>query len=229
MIEYHEVSKRYGRRDVLDKLSFKSEPGEITGLLGRNGAGKTTALRLLVGLEKPSSGFARIDGKQFSELHPGEVGVGLSPAFTPTRTVLQQLCVSALALGASKSAINKALELTELENVAHKRCYSLSLGMKQRLLLACATVAGPKTLILDEPVNGLDPDGITWLHGYLRSLAHSGSTVLVSSHYLNDLQTYANKIVIIQRKTLWSGDWPNPDEPSLPDLFAKTTADLEIH
>lgn len=229
MIEFHEVSKRYGRRDVLDKLSFKAEPGEITGLLGRNGAGKTTALRLLVGLEKPSSGFARIDGKQFSELHPGEVGVGLSPAFTPTRTVLQQLCVSALALGASKSAINKALELTELENVAHKRCYSLSLGMKQRLLLACATVAGPKTLILDEPVNGLDPDGITWLHGYLRSLAHSGSTVLVSSHYLNDLQTYANKIVIIQRKTLWSGHWPNPEEPSLPDLFAKTTADLEIH
>lgn len=229
MIEFHEVSKRYGRRDVLDKLSFKAEPGEITGLLGRNGAGKTTALRLLVGLEKPSSGFARIDGKQFSELHPGDVGVGLSPAFTPTRTVLQQLCVSALALGASKLAINKALELTELENVAHKRCYSLSLGMKQRLLLACATVAGPKTLILDEPVNGLDPDGITWLHGYLRSLAHSGSTVLVSSHYLNDLQTYADKIVIIQRKTLWSGEWPNPDEPSLPDLFAKTTADLEIH
>ncbi len=229
MIEFYEVSKRYGRRDVLDKLSFKAEPGEITGLLGRNGAGKTTALRLLVGLEKPSSGFARIDGKQFSELHPGEVGVGLSPAFTPTRTVLQQLCVSALALGASKSAVKNALELTELENVAHKRCYSLSLGMKQRLLLACATVAGPKTLILDEPVNGLDPDGISWLHGYLRSLAHSGSTVLVSSHYLNDLQTYANKIVIIQRKTLWSGEWPNPDEPSLPDLFAKTTADLEIH
>lgn len=229
MIEYHEVSKRYGRRNVLDKLSFKAEPGEITGLLGRNGAGKTTALRLLVGLEKPSSGFARIDGKQFSELHPGDVGVGLSPAFTPTRTVLQQLCVSALALGASKSAVKNALELTELENVAHKRCYSLSLGMKQRLLLACATVAGPKTLILDEPVNGLDPDGISWLHGYLRSLAHSGSTVLVSSHYLNDLQTYANKIVIIQRKTLWSGKWPNPDEPSLPDLFDKTTADLEIH
>lgn len=229
MIEFQDVSKRYGRRTVLDELSFTAAPGEITGLLGRNGAGKTTALRLLVGLEKPSHGFARINGKSFSQLDPGEVGVGLTPAFSPTRTVLQQLCVSALALGASKSAVIAALESTELENVAHKRCYSLSLGMKQRLLLACATVARPNTLILDEPVNGLDPDGISWLHGYLGSLAQSGATVLVSSHYLNDLQTYANKIVIIQSKTLWSGEWPNPDEPSLPDLFAKTTAKLEIH
>ena len=228
MIEFNEVSKNYAGRKVLDKLSFTAKPGEITGLLGRNGAGKTTALRLLVGLEKPTHGFARIDGKEFSQLRPGYAGVGLNPAFSPTRTVIQQLSVSALALGASKSQVRVALEVAELENVAHKRCFSLSLGMKQRLLLACATVANPKVLILDEPVNGLDPDGISWLHGYLKQIAVSGSTVLVSSHFLNDLQTYADEIVIIQRSTLWSGPWPNETEKSLPDLFARITRDMEI-
>lgn len=228
MIEFDEVSKRFGNRDVLDGLSFSASPGEITGLLGRNGAGKTTALRLLVGLENPTHGSARISGKPFSSLEPGLVGVGLNPAFSPTRTVIQQLSVSALALGAPKSAVQSTLEITELENVATRRCFSLSLGMKQRLLLACATVANPSVLILDEPVNGLDPDGISWLHGYLKSFAKSGSTVLVSSHYLNDLQTYADKIVIIQRKTLWSGVWPNDAEPSLPELFRRITVDSEI-
>jgi ABC-2 type transport system ATP-binding protein len=228
MIEFDEVSKRYAGRDVLDKLSFTAASGEITGLLGRNGAGKTTALRILVGLENPTHGSARIQGETFAQLQPGLAGAGLSPAFSPTRTVLQQLAVSALALGASKSQVQSTLEITELENVAHKRCFTLSLGMKQRLLLACATVANPRVLILDEPVNGLDPDGISWLHGYLKGFAKSGSTVLVSSHYLNDLQTYADQIVIIQGKTLWSGPWPNESEHSLPDLFARTTANLEI-
>jgi ABC-2 type transport system ATP-binding protein len=229
MIEFEEVTKRYFGRAVLENLSFSAEPGEITGLLGRNGAGKTTALRILVGLEKATSGRAKINGQDFSSLNPRVIGVGLSPNFSPTRTVMQQLSVSALALGASRDAVKKTLEVTELENVAHKRCFSLSLGMKQRLLLACATVAKPAVLILDEPVNGLDPDGIAWLHSYLRDFALSGATVLVSSHYLNDLQTYANKIVIIQSKTLWSGEWPNESEPSLPELFARTTAGLEIH
>ena len=228
MIEFDEVSKKFGNRYVLDKLTFSAAPGEITGLLGRNGAGKTTALRILVGLENPSHGSVRINGSPFASLKPGTVGVGLSPAFSPTRTVIQQLAVSALALGASKSDVRTTLAIAELENVANKRCFSLSLGMKQRLLLACATVANPRVLILDEPVNGLDPDGITWLHGYLKSFANSGSTVLVSSHYLNDLQTYADKIVIIQGKTLWSGAWPNESERSLPKLFSRITADSEI-
>ncbi|MFM6965987.1 MAG: ATP-binding cassette domain-containing protein [Rhodoluna sp.] len=228
MIEFNEVSKRFGSRHVLDKLSFSAPPGKITGLLGRNGAGKTTALRILVGLDSPSHGFASIGGQSFSKLKPGLVGVGLSPAFPPTRTVIQQISVSALALGATKSDVQATLAETQLENVANKRCFSLSLGMKQRLLLACATVAKPNVLILDEPVNGLDPDGISWLHGYLKSFANSGSTVLVSSHYLNDLQTYADQIVIIQGKTLWAGVWPNESEPSLSDLFARTTANLEI-
>ena len=228
MIEFEQVTKRYFGRDVLENLSFSANPGEITGLLGRNGAGKTTALRILVGLERANSGAAKINGTSFSQLRPGVVGVGLSPAFSPTRTVMQQLSVSALALGASRDAVKKTLEVTELDNVAHKRCMSLSLGMKQRLLLACATVADPEVLILDEPVNGLDPDGIAWLHRYLKDFATSGATVLVSSHYLNDLQTYANKIVIIQGRTLWSGHWPNETEPSLPELYARTTSGLDI-
>jgi ABC-2 type transport system ATP-binding protein len=228
MIKFDQVSKRFAGQNVLDKLNFTALEGEITGLLGRNGAGKTTALRILVGLERADAGSATIGGAPFNHLHPGHVGVGLSPNFPPTRTVIQQLSVSALALGASRTDALATLELTELENVAHKRCYSLSLGMKQRLLLACATVSNPRVLILDEPVNGLDPDGIAWLHRYLRDFAQSGAAVLVSSHFLNDLQTYADRIVIMQARTLWAGDWPNKAEPSLPDLFARTTANVEI-
>lgn len=227
-IVFSDVSKSYGSKPALESLSFTCEPGKITGLLGRNGAGKTTALRIAVGLERPTSGSVTIDDLPYDRLTLGHVGVALSPNFSPIRTVTQQLSLSALAAGASKENVLDTLAETELTEVAHKRCMNLSLGMKQRLMLACATVACPKFLILDEPVNGLDPDGIAWLHAYLREQAHRGVAVLVSSHFLHDLQTYVDKVVIIQRSVLWSGPWPNPSEPSLEDLFRRTTRDIGI-
>ncbi len=227
-ITFDNISKSYASKPALEALSFSCEPGEITGLLGRNGAGKTTALRIAVGLENPTSGSVTIDGLPFDRLPLGYVGVALSPNFPPIRTVVQQLALSALAVGASKQAVLDTLNETQLTEVAHKRCMNLSLGMKQRLVLACASVASPKVLILDEPVNGLDPDGIAWLHDFLRLQSKRGVAVLVSSHFLNDLQTYVDKVVIIQRSVLWSGKWPNSDEPSLEELFKRTTKDIGI-
>ena len=227
-ITFDNISKSYGSKPALESLSFSCEPGEITGLLGRNGAGKTTALRIAVGLEKPTSGSVTIDGLPFDRLPLGYVGVALSPNFPPIRTVMQQLALSALAAGASKEAVLDTLNETQLTDVAHKRCMNLSLGMKQRLVLACASVASPKVLILDEPVNGLDPDGIAWLHDFLRLQSKRGVAVLVSSHFLNDLQTYVDKVVIIQRSVLWAGKWPNPVEPSLEELFKRTTKGIGI-
>lgn len=227
-ITFDNISKSYGSKPALESLSFSCEPGEITGLLGRNGAGKTTALRIAVGLENPTSGSVTIDGLPFNRLPLGYVGVALSPNFPPIRTVVQQLALSALAAGASQEAVLDTLNETQLTEVAHKRCMNLSLGMKQRLVLACASVASPKVLILDEPVNGLDPDGIAWLHDFLRLQSKRGVAVLVSSHFLNDLQTYVDKVVIIQRSVLWSGKWPNPEEPSLEELFKRTTKDIGI-
>jgi ABC-2 type transport system ATP-binding protein len=227
-IEFKEVAKRYGNRNALEGLSFTAESGQITGLLGRNGAGKTTALRILVGLERADSGLATISGLDFGQLPLGYVGVALSPNFPPTRTVMQQVALCGMAGSATHEAIEQTLVETELSEVSHKRCMRLSLGMKQRLLLACATVATPRVLILDEPVNGLDPDGIAWLHGFLKRQARSGVAVLVSSHYLNDLQTYADKIVIIQRSALWVGAWPNSLETSLETLFQRITQGIRV-
>ena len=227
-IVFSQVSKRFGKNWALEDLSFTAEGGKITGLLGRNGAGKTSALRVLVGLETPTHGTATIGGKAFADLPVGTVGVALNPNFPPLRTVVQQVSLSALAGGATKADIERTLATTELTDVAHKRCMSLSLGMKQRLLLACATVISPKVLVLDEPVNGLDPDGIVWLHKFLKAQANQGISVLVSSHFLNDLQTYVDKVVIIQRTSLWESEWPRKDGESLEELFSKITSGIGI-
>lgn len=222
------LSVKFGSRYAIENLDITANAGEITGLLGRNGAGKTTALRVLVGLEHASSGQALIAGKRFDELPLGTVGVALSAHFPPTRTVLQQIALAAFVTGMPKAAVEQALTETELGDVAYKRAMKLSLGMKQRLMLACATIANPKVLILDEPVNGLDPDGIAWLHKFMRTRADQGAAVLVSTHFLRDLETYADKVVIMQRKSLWSGAWPNAHEPSLEALFNRVTEGIEI-
>ena len=227
-IVFNAVSKKFGQKWAIENLSFTAESGEITGLLGRNGAGKTSALRVLVGLEPATAGNATIGGNRFEDLPVGTVGVALSPFFPPLRTVIQQLSLSAMAGGASAADVERTLIETELTEVAHKRCFNLSLGMKQRLLLACATVFSPKVLVLDEPVNGLDPDGIVWLHNFLKAQANQGVSVLVSSHFLHDLQTYVDKVVIIQRTTLWESDWPDESGESLEALFSRVTTGIGV-
>lgn len=227
-ITFTEVSKRFGKKLVLDQLTFQAKPGEITGLLGRNGAGKTTALRVLVGLIQPNSGNALINNSRFSSHVPGTIGVSVNAAFPPSRKVADQLRVTGLAYDVAGSRIHEVLETMQLQNILKTRCGRLSMGMKQRLSIACAILKDPHTLILDEPVNGLDPDGIRWLHNFLRQEADKGKTVLVSSHYLHDMEQYVDHVVIIQREILWEGLWPNASEESLEEVFRQVTKEIEI-
>jgi ABC-2 type transport system ATP-binding protein len=227
-IEFKGIKKKFGKKVVLDHLTFDAKPGEITGLLGRNGAGKTTALRILSQLENPNEGTATINGLPYSKHAPGNIGVSINLAFPPSRSVKAQLQIAALSTGASSIQINNVAALTEIDKLSSLKCSELSLGMRQRLSLACALIGDPHTLILDEPVNGLDPDGIRWLHSFLQGEADRGRTVLVSSHYLHDMEKYVKKVVIIQREILWEGDWPGENVNSLAEIFDEVTNGIAI-
>ena len=228
-VEYKWMSKKFGSKQVLEDLTFTARPGEITGLLGRNGAGKTTALRILAQLEYPNSGTATINGFPFSHHPVGSVGLSINLAFPPSRSVRAQLQIAALASGVGSKEISDVAALTEISNLFNLKCGELSLGMRQRLSLACALIANPHTLVFDEPVNGLDPDGIRWLHAFLRSEADAGKTVLVSSHYLHDMERYVDEVVIIQSKILWKGSWPAPNRGSLSEIFDEVTHGTSIN
>ena len=227
-IEFKRVEKKFGAKRALEDLTFTARPGEITGLLGRNGAGKTTALRILAQLEYPNQGSATINGLPFSRHPVGSIGLSINLAFPPSRSVKAQLQIAALATNVGSEEIMAAAALTEISHLSSLKCGELSLGMRQRLSLACALIANPHTLIFDEPVNGLDPDGIRWLHSFLRSEADSGKTVLVSSHYLHDMERYVNEVVIIQSKMLWRGSWPQESHSSLSGIFDEVTDGIAI-
>ena len=227
-IEISGLNKSFGKKLVVEDLSFEAVTGEITGLLGRNGAGKSTTLRILSGLLEADSGTAMIDGKRFAEHTAGSVGVLLSSSYPPGRKAIDQLLITALAYGISRERVEEVLSLLELENVAKTRIGKLSQGMKQRLGIACAILGNPHTLIFDEPVNGLDPDGIYWLHNYLRSMADQGKTILISSHYLNDMERYVDRVLIIQRKLLLNESWDESKVGTLVDVFNRVTQGLTI-
>lgn len=227
-IEFKRIAKKFGSKKVLEDLTFTARPGEITGLLGRNGADKTTALRILAELEYPSQGTATINGLSFSRHPIGSVGLSINLAFPPSRSVKAQLQIAALATDVGSGQIMNAATLTEITNLLGLKCGELSMGMKQRLSLACALIADPHTLIFDEPINGLDPNGIRWLHLFLRSEADAGKTVLVSSHYLHDMEKYVDEVVIIQSKMLWRGSWPQVDRGSLSEVFDEVTYGTSI-
>jgi ABC-2 type transport system ATP-binding protein len=227
-VEFKGIAKKFGKKKVLEDLTFTARSGEITGLLGRNGAGKTTALRILAQLEYPNSGTATINGLPFSHHPIGAIGLSINLAFPPSRSVKAQLQIAALAAGVGREEIVAAASLTEISNLFTLKCGELSLGMRQRLSLACALIADPHTLVFDEPVNGLDPDGIRWLHAFLRSEADAGKTVLVSSHYLHDMERYVDEVVIIQSKILWRGSWPQSDNRSLSEIFDDVTHGTSI-
>src|SRR3954447_172345 len=194
------VTKRYGPTVAVDDLSFEIQPGAVTGFLGPNGAGKTTTLRMLLGLATASSGIATIFGRQYAELDDplGTVGAVLETAtFHPWRTARQHLRIVAAAAGIDEARIAEVLRLVDLAGAADRRVGGFSLGMRQRLGLAGALLGRPRLLVLDEPANGLDPEGIRWLRTLLRDYVGGGNSVLISSHLLSEVAHTVDDVVII--------------------------------
>jgi ABC-2 type transport system ATP-binding protein len=200
-IEIAGLSKHFGPVTAVENLSFTVEPGKVTGFLGPNGAGKTTTLRVLLGLERPSAGTATFGGTAYRDLpRPLEtVGAALDADFHPGRTARNHLKVYATAAGLQKSRVGHVLEQVGIAEFADRRVAGFSLGMRQRLALAYTLLGDPGVLVLDEPINGLDPEGIKWIRGFLRTLAAEGRTVLVSSHLLSEVQQSVDEVVIISR------------------------------
>jgi ABC-2 type transport system ATP-binding protein len=205
VLEFTGVTKRFGAVTAIDGFSARVEPGVVTGFLGPNGAGKTTSLRILLGLIAPTTGTATIGGKRYAQLsHPLQtVGAALeASSFHPGRTAANHLKVYAQAAGIPSSRIDEALGTVGLTDVAGRKVGGFSLGMRQRLGLAYTLLGDPGVLVLDEPSNGLDPEGIRWMRGFLRDLARQGRTVLVSSHLLAEIQQTAEALLIISRGRL---------------------------
>jgi len=205
MIEVERLTKRFGSTLAVDNLSFSVAPGTITGFLGPNGAGKSTTLRSILGLVHPNAGSTAVLGKPYRELErPLErVGAVLETSDAhPGRSGRNQLRVLAAAAGLPRSRVDEVLALVELTGAARRRVKGYSLGMRQRLGLAAALLGDPEVLVLDEPANGLDPQGIRWLRDLLRSFARDGRTVLVSSHVLAEVAQTVDEVVIIHRGRL---------------------------
>ncbi|QDP98420.1 ATP-binding cassette domain-containing protein [Microlunatus elymi] len=196
--------KTFGRVRAVDQLSFTVEPGRITGFLGPNGAGKSTTLRTLLGLVAATAGSATFGTLSYVELPQPQrtVGAVLEPAFHPGRSGRDHLRVLAATAGATDDRINQLLELVALADAADRRVGGYSLGMRQRLALAGALLGDPDYLILDEPANGLDPEGIRWLRGFLRAFAAPGRVVLMSSHILNEVEATVDDVVVINNGKL---------------------------
>ena len=205
MIRVDGLIKRYGAKTAVDGLTFTVNPGVVTGFLGPNGSGKSTTMRLILGLDAPSGGSAIVNGKQYVEhrapLH--EVGVLLEArAVHPGRSARDHLLAQAQTHGIPRARVDELIDLVGLQDVAGKRVGQFSLGMGQRLGVASALLGDPSTLILDEPINGLDPDGIHWMRGLLRGLAAEGRTVFLSSHLMSEMALTAQHLIIIGRGRL---------------------------
>jgi len=199
-VEVRGLTKRYGPTTAVEDLSFTVTPGAVTAFLGPNGAGKTTTLRILLGLVRATSGTATIDGARYADLDaPGRsVGAVLEQGrFHPGRRGRDHLRVVARAIGVGEERIDELLGLVGLGADGHRRVDGYSLGMRQRLDIATALLGDPRVLVLDEPANGLDPEGVRWLRDLLRERAHNGGTVLLSSHVLNEVQQLADRVVVI--------------------------------
>jgi ABC-2 type transport system ATP-binding protein len=199
-IQVDRLTKRFGALTAVDDLSFTVHPGRVTGFLGPNGSGKTTTLRMMVGLTRPTSGSALIGGREYASYpRPASVvGAGLEAnSFHPGRTARGHLRAYAPQVGASDARVDEVLELVGLTDAAKRRVGGFSLGMRQRLGLATTLLGDPQVLLLDEPANGLDPQGISWLRLLLRHLASEGRTVLVSSHVLTEVQQTVDDVIII--------------------------------
>lgn len=205
MIAVDNLSKRYRSTLAVDRLTFSVRPGTVTGFLGPNGAGKSTTMRMIVGLDRPSAGTARIGGRSYVELaHPlRTVGALLDPGWVhPRRSARAHLRWIARSNGLPAARVDAVLDTVGLTAVAGKRAGTFSLGMRQRLGIAAALLGDPEVLLFDEPVNGLDPEGIRWFRRFAQALAAEGRTVLVSSHLLAEIAQTATELVVIGRGRL---------------------------
>jgi ABC-2 type transport system ATP-binding protein len=205
MIEVENVTKRYGPTVAVDGLSFEVRPGEVTGFLGPNGAGKSTTMRMMVGLDAPTSGRVTIDGRRYGDLRFPLRHVGAlleARAVHPGRSARNHLLWLADSNGIDRRRVDHVLDLVGLADVARRRSGGFSLGMGQRLGIATALLGDPATLLLDEPVNGLDPEGIQWIRGLLKSLAAEGRSILVSSHLMSEMALTADRLVVVGRGRL---------------------------
>ena len=205
MIEVNELTKRYESTVAVDGLTFTVRPGHVTGFLGPNGAGKSTTLRLILGLDRPTTGTALIGGRPFGRLRRGlhEAGALLDATAVPAgRSAAAHLAALARSNGLPAARVGAVLEEVGLAEVARRRAGTFSLGMKQRLGIAAALLGDPGVLIFDEPVNGLDPEGIRWVRGLFRRLAAEGRTVLVSSHLMSEMEHTADHLIVIGRGQL---------------------------
>ncbi|HWF54311.1 MAG TPA: ATP-binding cassette domain-containing protein [Solirubrobacteraceae bacterium] len=204
-IEISEVRKRFGQAVALDGISFTVTPGNVTGFVGPNGAGKSTTMRVVLGLDAADHGSAVIGGRPYASLrHPlRQVGSLLdAAALQPSRSARNHLLWLAHSQGLSARRVDEVIEQAGLGAVARRKAGGFSLGMRQRLGIAAAMLGDPPVLILDEPFNGMDPEGIVWMRGFLRSLAAEGRAVLVSSHLMSELQDTASQLVVIGRGKL---------------------------
>ncbi|WP_030664333.1 ABC transporter ATP-binding protein [Streptomyces cellulosae] len=204
-IDVQALTKEYGSRRAVDALTFRVLPGRVTGFLGPNGAGKSTTMRLVLGLDRPTSGTATIDGRPYATFREPLRHVGAlldAQAAHGSRTARNHLRALAASNCLSLTRVDEVLEETGLTSVANRRVTTYSLGMRQRLGIAAALLGDPEVVLLDEPSNGLDPEGIVWIRGLLRRLAGQGRTVLVSSHLMNETASFADHLVVLGRGRL---------------------------
>jgi ABC-2 type transport system ATP-binding protein len=205
MIEASGLTKRYGKTLAVDNLSFSVQPGKVTGFLGPNGAGKSTTMRMILGLDAPTGGDVRIDGQHYRDLHRPltKVGALLDAKWVhPNRSARAHLTWMAVSNKLSRKRVDEVLDMVGLQAVANKRAGAYSLGMSQRLGIAGALLGDPEVLLFDEPVNGLDPEGIVWIRTFMHRLAGEGRTVFVSSHLLSEMSLTAQELVVIGRGRL---------------------------
>jgi len=202
VIEATALTKRYGAKTAVDAVTFTVQPGKVTGFLGPNGAGKSTTMRMIVGLHHPTSGSVTVDGKAYRDIKAPltEVGILLDArAYHPGRSARDHLRALAATHGLGRKRADEVISITGLDSVAGKRAGGFSLGMGQRLGIAAALLGDPHTLILDEPVNGLDPEGVIWVRHLARSLAAEGRTVFLSSHLMSEMAQTADHVIVLGR------------------------------
>ena len=224
MIEVEHLSKRYGDKLAVDDLSFTVRPGIVTGFLGPNGAGKSTTMRLILGLDAPTTGTAIVAGCAYRDLPAPlhEVGAMLEARAIHTgRSAFHHLLAMAQTHGIARSRVDEVIELVGLQDVARKRVGSFSLGMGQRLGIAAALLGDPATVILDEPANGLDPEGILWIRNLLKGLAGEGRTVFLSSHMMSEIAQTAEQLIVVGRGRLIAAT-------SVADIVAEASTDASV-